>query len=106
MDRIEIINLISRNFGCERYLEIGLRNPEECLNLIECKDKDSVDPGFETKYELYPSCWAWTPIFNMERNSRCEIEIGVTGKRGDVYIFRDKFGSVGDGINLKDIITE
>ena len=52
MDRIEIINLISRNFECGRYLEIGLRNPEECFNLVECEDKDSVDPGFETSLNL------------------------------------------------------
>ena len=61
---------------------------------------------FEAKYELYPSCWAWTPIFNMKRNSRCEIEIEVTDKKGDISTFRDKFGSVGDSINLRDIITE
>ena len=52
MDRIEIINSIARNFECESYLEIGLRNPEECFNLIECENKDSVDPGFETSLNL------------------------------------------------------
>ncbi len=52
MDRIEIINLIIRHFECESYLEIGLRNPEECFNLIECQDKDSVDPGYESTINL------------------------------------------------------
>jgi hypothetical protein len=52
MDRIGIINSISRHFECKSYLEIGLRNPEEYFNLIECENKDSVDPGFETDFNL------------------------------------------------------
>ena len=52
MDRIEIINLVSNKFGYEKYLEIGLRNPEECFYKIQCREKNSVDPGFETDQNL------------------------------------------------------
>ena len=72
MDRIEIINSIARNFECESYLEIGLRNPEECFNLIECENKDSVDPGFETDFNL-------------------------ALKEGGVYVIEDVYTSYWDG---------
>ena len=45
--RIDIINFISDKFNSINYLEIGVRNPDECFNHIICENKDSVDPGFE-----------------------------------------------------------
>lgn len=47
MDRISIINDISKKNNFNSYLEIGIRNPDECFNLIEFDNKDSVDPGYE-----------------------------------------------------------
>jgi len=48
MERYDIINEIIQAEGLKTYLEIGLRNPDECFNLIECSLKWSVDPGYES----------------------------------------------------------
>ena len=45
--RIDIINFLSNKFGAKKYLEIGVRNTQECFDHIVCDNKDSVDPGFE-----------------------------------------------------------
>lgn len=45
--RYDIINNLARRFGYKSYVEIGLRNPEECFDHIIIESKDSVDPGFE-----------------------------------------------------------
>ena len=66
---MEIINSIARNFECESYLEIGLRNPEECFNLIECENKDSVDPGFETDFNL--AKYKYTSDSGQKRAVKC-----------------------------------
>ena len=47
MYRFDIINSIVKKHEFKKYLEIGVCNPEDCFNLIECDDKDSVDPGVE-----------------------------------------------------------
>jgi hypothetical protein len=47
MYRFDIINLLIKKHNFKKYLEIGVCNPDECFNLIECEDKDSVDPGVE-----------------------------------------------------------
>jgi hypothetical protein len=56
-DRISIINNIIKNNNFKTYLEIGVRHTYDCFDLIDCKSKDSVDPGFESsvnnaKYKL------------------------------------------------------
>lgn len=56
MTRYDIVNdLVSKN-GYKSYLEIGVRNPDECFNFINCETKHSVDPGYEVAL----------PHFNME----------------------------------------
>lgn len=47
MHRIEIINKIIKTKSFTKYLEIGVRNPNDCYNSIHCENKDGVDPGFE-----------------------------------------------------------
>ena len=49
MTRIDVINSIISEFGKKRYLEIGVRNTEDCFDKIHCKVKHSVDPGLEAK---------------------------------------------------------
>jgi hypothetical protein len=49
MTRIDIINTIIQKNNFDKYLEIGLRNPEDCFNHIQCETKHSVDPGYETE---------------------------------------------------------
>lgn len=56
MYRWDIINKIIQENGFTEYLEIGVRNPEDCFNRIICENKDGVDPGFEAEENLvnYP----------------------------------------------------
>jgi len=58
MDRIQIINKLVLKYGFEKYLEIGVRNPEDCFNQIFCKSKDDVDPGYE--YDSYQAKYPFT----------------------------------------------
>lgn len=46
--RYEILNYILKSLNKEtRYLEIGVRNPDDNFNKINTKTKYSVDPGYE-----------------------------------------------------------
>jgi len=47
MHRSEVINLIIETKKFKTYLEIGVRWPADCYDLIRCEDKSGVDPGFE-----------------------------------------------------------
>jgi hypothetical protein len=48
MERYDIINEIISKYNSNNYLEIGVRNPWECFDIINCGIKMSVDPGIET----------------------------------------------------------
>jgi hypothetical protein len=50
--RYQIINHLVKKFGYTSYLEIGVRNPDECFNFIECAKKHGVDPGVEGDYAV------------------------------------------------------
>ena len=56
MNRYDIINDLIVKYNFKKYLEIGVRDPDECFNLINCEIKHSVDPGYEVEL----------PHFNME----------------------------------------
>jgi hypothetical protein len=47
MERYDIINDLIGKYKYKKYLEIGVRNPDDCFNLIKCEIKHSVDPGDE-----------------------------------------------------------
>lgn len=48
--RFDIINDLLKRFGrSTRYLEIGVRNPDDNFNRIQATEKHSVDPGAEYK---------------------------------------------------------
>lgn len=59
MLRFDIINhFIQKRFNPNcRYLEIGVRNPDDCFNLIKSTNKMSVDPCYEFT--------SFSPTFNM-----------------------------------------
>jgi hypothetical protein len=51
LNRFDLINLIIQNkfpFG-SKYLEIGLRNADDCFNKVIATDKHAVDPGTEIR---------------------------------------------------------
>ncbi len=52
--RFDVINYLLKRFdeNKSKYLEIGVRNPSDNFNKINCKNKYSVDPGLE--YEINP----------------------------------------------------
>lgn len=56
MERYDIINEIISKYNINSYLEIGVRNPCECFDRINCDVKMSVDPGIEsdTNMATYP----------------------------------------------------
>jgi hypothetical protein len=47
MNRYDIINKLITDNNFEKYLEIGVRRPEDCFDKINIKTKHSVDPGLE-----------------------------------------------------------
>ena len=61
---------------------------------------------FHSEFNLFPGEWAWSPIFNLKRNSHCVVEILVVDVNGEEFSFSDRFGSVGDSINMRDLIPE
>lgn len=50
--RYDIINTLIEKNGYKSYLEIGVRNPNECYNLINCELKHGVDPMVEGEYPV------------------------------------------------------
>ena len=48
--RYHIINALLENTAQRRYLEIGVRNPEDNFNRIQADFKISVDPGVEAQH--------------------------------------------------------
>lgn len=47
MNRSEIINHIIHTKSFTKYLEIGVAYPQTCFDLVNCLEKDGVDPGVE-----------------------------------------------------------
>lgn len=47
--RFDVINFLTTKINAQNYLEIGVRNPADNFNLINIKNKYSVDPGLEFK---------------------------------------------------------
>jgi hypothetical protein len=50
--RIDTINFLIQKFGFKKYLEIGVRNVEDCFDRIKCQTKHSVDPGLEAQVNM------------------------------------------------------
>ena len=51
--RFDVINYLIERYNYKSYLEIGLNNPQNCFNFINCETKHSVEPGNE---ELIKNC--------------------------------------------------
>jgi hypothetical protein len=52
MKRTDIINHLIKKNNYKRYLEIGVRDPESNLNLIDVEHKDGVDPAGRCNYPM------------------------------------------------------
>jgi GT2 family glycosyltransferase len=80
-DRISIINNIIEKNNFKNYLEIGVRDTSDCFDLINCKSKDSVDPGFEreinnVKYKLTSDeFFKQLDLGNLDKDSKYKWDI-------------------------------
>jgi hypothetical protein len=52
MKRTDIINHLIKKNNYNRYLEIGVRDPESNLNLIDIEHKDGVDPAGRCNFPI------------------------------------------------------
>lgn len=52
MYRFDIINYLIKKHNYLNYLEIGVRNPNDCFNKIDVKTKHSVDPCVEFEADV------------------------------------------------------
>jgi len=72
--RIDIINFLSNKFEYKNYLEIGIRNPWECFDHVQCENKDSVDPGFETNDNVAKYKYTSDEFFRVLENNELDKE--------------------------------
>ena len=91
MERFEIINALIKAHSYKSYLEIGVKNPDECYNYIECRTKQGVDPGLEGEY---PITFRMTSdeFFN-SNNQKYDI-IFIDGLHIDEQVERDIINSL------------
>lgn len=52
MQRYDIINQLIESHNLIKYLEIGVRDPDDCFNRINAPSKHSVDPCIEVEAEV------------------------------------------------------
>ncbi len=89
--RTDVINLLLSFTNCNNYLEIGIRNPEDNFDLIQCKNKYSVDPGFEN--DKNPAIYKYTSDIFFEKLTKNELDINSSIKFDVIFI---------DGLHLAD----
>jgi ADP-heptose:LPS heptosyltransferase len=91
ISRIDIINSLIKKHNYKTYLEIGVRNPDDCLNYINCDLKHGVDPGIEGNYPV---------TFNMTSDEFFKINksdydiIFIDGLHIDEQVERDIINSL------------
>jgi hypothetical protein len=74
MERYDIINDIIKTKGFSKYLEIGVRNPDDCYNKINCNTKHSVDPGYENEKNNVDFKFTSDDFFNRLECGLLELE--------------------------------
>ena len=71
--RTDVINTLINLTKAENYLEIGIRHPADNYDLIMCKNKYSVDPGFENPKN--PAVYKFTSddFFGLLKNNQLDL---------------------------------
>ena len=101
MQRYDIINKIIHRYGFKNYLEIGVCNPDGCFNLINCENKDGVDPGIE--YPENPVKYQYTSDEFFYKLNREELDkesnfqwdvVFIDGLHISEQVFRDINNSI------------
>ena len=84
MNRYDIINELIKKCDYKTYLEIGVRNPDECFNLINCEIKHSVDPGYEDTENRVDYPYTSDNFFALLENQ--ELNLSATHKWDIIFI--------------------
>jgi hypothetical protein len=84
--RYDIINALIEKHGYTSYVEIGVRNPNECFSFINCKEKYGVDPGIEADF---PVDFNMTSDAFFAQNTRKYDLIFIDGLHIDDQVKRD-----------------
>jgi hypothetical protein len=84
MNRYDIINELIKKCDYKTYLEIGVRNPDECFNLINCETKHSVDPGYEDSENRVDYQYTSDNFFKLLENR--ELNLSTTYKWDVIFI--------------------
>lgn len=91
MTRIDIINSLIQKHNYKSYLEIGVRNPNDCFNHINCELKHGVDPGVEGNYDV---TFKLTSDDFFKSNKRIYDIIFIDGLHIDEQVYRDIVNSL------------
>jgi len=84
MNRYDIINELIKKYNYKTYLEIGVRNPDECFNLINCETKHSIDPGYENDENQVDYPYTSDNFFRLLENK--ELNLPTTHKWDIIFI--------------------
>ena len=84
MLRYNIINYLIKKYDLKNYLEIGVRDPDECFNKIDCYLKHSVDPGHEIKDDRIEYQYTSDTFFKLLENG--ELDLQPTNKWDVIFI--------------------
>jgi hypothetical protein len=84
MNRYDIINNLIQKYDYKTYLEIGVRNPDECFNLINCETKHSIDPGYENDENQVDYPYTSDNFFRLLENK--ELNLPTTYKWDIIFI--------------------
>jgi hypothetical protein len=71
--RYDVINWFLQQTSQRRYIEIGVRNPEDCFNRIDASYKVSVDPGFEVDVNLADVKLTSDEFFDALKSGKLEL---------------------------------
>ena len=111
-NRTEIINFLINTFKKDdtKYLEIGVRNPDDNFNLIKAKLKFGVDPGIEFHKNPVESKMTSATFFNdlgrgkiLDSEVKCDVII-IDGLHLAEQVERDIVNAL-DFINEKGFIV-
>jgi len=89
--RYDIINSLIKKNNYKSYLEIGVRIPDNCFDLIECETKHGVDPMVEVDY---PVTFKLTSDDFFDQNTNTYDIIFIDGLHLDYQVEKDIINSL------------
>ena len=74
-------------------MEIGVRNPNDCFNMVNCSIKHSVDPGYESPNDIVDYKFTSDNFFSLLESN--EIDLSTTYK-WDIIFWTGIVDAVGE----------